>query len=560
MTATTNSLEKFRLNVVGADEDVPRVLLAYGRGCGGEVAFVMRPRDNTALLVHQVKKQPAKVWRTDLGLAPSHAPELDAAPADAVAEIVRLKSSPPPAGPATLKGKWAGVLLCDNGTPRMLLERKVASYGTLKLASKPDGRWSATFDRAGKWFSQAKADSVERSSLADAITAGMGLVVGMVSEACSFRDTHRRNTVDPEYATQYPPRPPTERRDPTERYQPRSSFRAVEQADGWVVVNDVGAIVAKFGKREKGKAEKHASALTRGKGDTVSVSPSPTATVTPDIAAGFGLGGMPGVTVAPPLASIPLPEAPSCPTSVANIASATEKEAAAIEELSRSLWGSTEAPELLARAGKLLRHAEALVKSPLCSGKEQKMAWEDLRRGADAYTQARDAVARGEKPDIVATLRRIAERVSLAAARAAKSCSAGQQKIGKAARTSDTIAAGIGQRESGFAYGDRVEYRGQTWIVREHRGDGTANVTREGSDLAEVASLADLRPARARPTVSMQPVWPPAAPPMAVPTAEKPKRTRKSKAAEVDPEKDKLLVNAFADAIKQAAAQMGGAS
>jgi hypothetical protein len=26
--------EKFRLNIVGADEDVPRLLLSYGRGCG----------------------------------------------------------------------------------------------------------------------------------------------------------------------------------------------------------------------------------------------------------------------------------------------------------------------------------------------------------------------------------------------------------------------------------------------------------------------------------------------------------------------------------------------
>ena len=80
--------EKFRLTITGADEDVPRLLLAWGRGCGGEVAFVMRPRDNTALLVHQVKKEPAKVWRTDLGLAPSHAPEPDASP-DARAEPPR---------------------------------------------------------------------------------------------------------------------------------------------------------------------------------------------------------------------------------------------------------------------------------------------------------------------------------------------------------------------------------------------------------------------------------------------------------------------------------------
>lgn len=128
------------------------------------------------------------------------------------------------------------------------------------------------------------------------------------------------------------------------------------------------------------------------------------------------------------------------------------------------------------------------------------MALEDLRRAADAYSQARDAIARGENPDVVTTLRRIAERVSLAASRAAKSCAARQQKLGTAPRA--------------------------------------------------VAP----KPARA---VPMQPVWPPAAPPQAVRTTKAP-RTRKAKAPEVDAAKDQLLVNAFADAIKQAAAQMGG--
>ena len=55
----------------------------------------------------------------------------------------------------------------------------------------------------------------------------------------------------------------------------------------------------------------------------------------------------------------------------------------------------------------------------------------------------------------------------------------------------------------------------------------------------------------------MQPVWPPAAAPVNVPTTKAP-RTRKPKAAEVDPAKDQLLVTAFADAIKQAAQSMGG--
>ncbi len=533
-------MEKFRLNIVGAEEDVPRVLLAYGKGCGGEVAFVMRPRDNTAVLVHQVKKEPAKVWRTDLGHAPSHAPESDTAPSDAVAEIRRMKANPPPVGPATLKGTWKGTLLCIEGTPSVQLERRVASYGTLHLKSTNDGRWTASFVRAQKWFSTAKQESVTRDGLNVAIAAGMGLVIGLVSEACSFRDTHRRNAVDAGFAAQYPPRVRPEPRDPTERYQGKSSFRAIEAADGWVVVNDVGAVVAKFGLREKGKATKHASALMRGQA--------------PESVA-------PAVRSVPTLAEIPMPEAPSCPTSVANIAASTVKEAQALDGFADSLWGTTEAAELLTRAGKLLRYAEALVKSPLCSGKEQKMAWEDLRRGADAYTQARDAFERGEKPDIVTTLRRISERVSLAAARAAKSCAAGQQKLGVGHRTPDDLATGIGQRESGWTWGDRVTWRGQFWIVQDVRADGSVNMLREGTDLAETVAGSELRRAPAatsRPTVSMQPVWPPAAAPMNAPTTPKPTRTRKTKAADVDPVKDQLLVNAFADAIKQAAQSMGG--
>ena len=346
-----------------------------------------------------------------------------------------------------------------------------------------------------------------------------------------------------------PPRTRPDPRDPTDRYKGKSSFRAIEAADGWVIVNDVGAVVAKFGLREKGKAEKHARALTRGQ--------APAATVSPDIASGFGLTGMPGIQVVPTLAEIPMPEAPSCPTSVANIAASTEKEAQALEGFADSLWGTTEAAELLGRAGKLLRHAEALVKSPLCSGKEQKMAWEDLRRGADAYTQARDAFVRGEKPDIVSTLRRISERVSLAAARAAKSCAAGQQKITNAPRSSNDIATGIGRRESGWTWGDRVTWQGQFWIVQDVRADGSVNVLREGTDLADTAPASQLRaaPAPGRPTVAMQPVWPPATPAMEVRTAKAP---GKAKASEVDPAKDAALAAAFADAIKQAAASMGG--
>ncbi len=543
-------MEKFKLTLVGADEDVPRLLLAFGKGCGGEVALVMRPRDNTALLVHQVKKEPAKVWRTDLGLAPSHAPELAVAPNDAVAELRKLKSSPPPAGPATLRGTWTGALHCVDGTPSMTLERKVASYGVLRLASKPDGRWVAMFDRSEKWFSKARSDNVERSSLADAIHAGMGLVIGLVSEACSFRDTHRRNAVDADYATQHPPAARRDQKDPTERFKPPASpsYSLRGDAAGFDVLDLRGNIVARFGAREKGRAEKHLRALNSGKGGVG----TPEAPLQTDPVFSAPAADRSGV---PSLDQVHEPEPPSCRTSVANIASGLDKEAQALTELSDSLWGSTEAPDLLNRAAKLIKRAHALVSSPLCTGKEQKAAFEDIHRAASAYQQAWDAIGRGEKPDIVTTLRRISERVSLAAARAAKSCAAGQQKLGAPTRTTDDVASGIGRREAGWIYGDRVTWRGQVWIVRDVRGDGTVDMTREGSDLAETASASELR--RAPAAVTMQPVWPPAARPQSAPTAERPRRTRKPKAEAVDPEKDKALMAAFADAIKTAAVQMG---
>ncbi len=543
-------MEKFKLTLIGADEDVPRMLLAFGKGCGGEVALVMRPRENTALLVHQVKKEPAKVWRTDLGRAPSHAPELAVAPNDALAELRKLKSSPPPAGPATLRGTWTGALHCVDGTPSVTLERKVASYGVLRLASKSDGRWAATFDRSEKWFSKAKSDHVERSSLADAIQAGMGLVIGLVSEACSFRDTHRRNTVDADYAAQHPPAPRRERKDPTERFKPPAApvYSLRGDAAGFDVLDLAGNVVARFGAREKGRAEKHLRALNAGK---VTDAPPKTDPVFTDPAADRAARDR----EVPSLDAVREPQPPSCPMSVANIASGLSKEAQALTELSDSLWGSTEAPDLLNRAAKLIKRAHALVSSPLCSGKEQKAAFEDINRAASAYQQAWDAIGRGEKPDIVTTLRRISERVSLAAARAAKSCAAGQQKLGAPTRTANDVASGIGRREAGWNEGDRVTWRGQVWVVRDVRGDGSVDVMREGTDLAETVAASELR--RAPGNVTMLPTRAaPARPP--APAADKPARTRKPRADAVDPEKDKALMAAFADAIKTAAVQMGG--
>ncbi len=91
----------------------------------------------------------------------------------------------------------------------------------------------------------------------------------------------------------------------------------------------------------------------------------------------------------------------------------------------------------------------------------------------------------------MSTLRCISERVSLAAARAAKSCAHGQQKITTAPRSPDDIATGIGRRESGWTWGDRVTWQGQFWIVQDVRADGAVTVLREGTDLADTVPGGD---------------------------------------------------------------------
>ena len=100
--------EQFRLNIEGADEDVPRLLLVYGKGCGGEVAFVFRPRDSEGVLIHQMKGQPAQVWVSNLaqlpeGVRPSNAGKLNAdgpqkpawavGASEAVSLVKRLKAT-----------------------------------------------------------------------------------------------------------------------------------------------------------------------------------------------------------------------------------------------------------------------------------------------------------------------------------------------------------------------------------------------------------------------------------------------------------------------------------
>jgi len=270
-------MKRFRLDIVGKLEDHPRLLRAYGRVRGGEIAMVLRPLEYTGLLV-RIGKDGAHQWapagdnlppewprvealiqknrssctavvmggqlnnkafrlrgQADDGdvltvavdvekktavAAPSDAPrtpEADVDPTDAVRAIKRLQVGPGKPGAVTFRGRWAGTLICDEGRPRVELRRKLASYGWLRITSGPHG-WTWSFERQEKWFSEENSIVGEPlATLVQAIDAGVVGALGQVQVACRVKDTRRRQALDTDWATTHPVPSPRETRNPTHR-------------------------------------------------------------------------------------------------------------------------------------------------------------------------------------------------------------------------------------------------------------------------------------------------------------------------------------------------------
>lgn len=187
--------KRFPLSIVGAGEQVPRLITGIGSACGGQFGLVLRPTEHTGTLVH-LRKDGVTAWSSTKGDSPRR-PEQATTAEEAVARIKALKASPPAASPVMLKGAWKGVLVCDDQAPRIELERKVASYGSLHLTSSAEG-WTWKVVREGRWFAGPAEDSATKSvaNLADAIGQGTTAMLRVAGQACATRDTHRRGALD----------------------------------------------------------------------------------------------------------------------------------------------------------------------------------------------------------------------------------------------------------------------------------------------------------------------------------------------------------------------------
>jgi len=430
----------FRLNLVNAAEDVPRLVRAYGRACDGEFALVLRPREQRGVLVLVTKKDGARMWRSGEGEADAPGmPDAAIAPADAVKLVKVEQKALPTVGPITLRGQWSGTLRCDGGQPRVELRRKLAAYGTLALVSSPEG-WTWTVERSEKWFSEPGSDTGTASTLLRGIEAGLARAMGLLGEACSHRDSRRRAAFDTAYAEAHPVRPAREGKDPTERMkEPRArKTKAPPPAalDAPVAaLPDVPATAAAM-KRLADEVTAEADALSELRGARWAWSDTG---VREEVAAWFAGRGMDpwadeirGYDGGPDRPLDAFVDGLKAEVRGEGMDAPIEKEA--IAQLDRLREGWLEAPQLMERARKLIRYATRLAESPMCKGKEKREAAEAIARAVEGYEGARTAIAEGKAVDGLRTLRRIGERVALSAAKAARTCAAGQTSLTAATR------------------------------------------------------------------------------------------------------------------------------
>ena len=101
----------------------------------------------------------------------------------------------------------------------------------------------------------------------------------------------------------------------------------------------------------------------------------------------------------------------------------------ALAQVARLRVALESTPVLLERTRKLVRYATAMVRSPACQGPEQAEAADAAVRAAQVYESSREALARGEAADARRRIRMAAERVALSAAKVARSCGLGQQSL-----------------------------------------------------------------------------------------------------------------------------------
>ncbi|MCB9765633.1 MAG: hypothetical protein H6739_38015 [Alphaproteobacteria bacterium] len=468
---STTKPRRMRLNIVGRTEDQPRMLRAWGRVPGGEVALVLRPREGEGLLIHLDKKAGTRAWAAGPAVlaegvtaercdAPG-VPDTERGECEAVAAIKAAQKSPPKAGPTTLRGQWVGTLAWRDGKPQVELRRKLATYGTLHVHSTVDDGWRWRFERAptkaSAWY--AKEQSEEGSgyaTLSRAIERGVVHAMALVQESCGFRDTRRRAAFDPAYARKHPIRPPKPGRNPTERLGHKLDCKPVEDGSPLPPSPKTDTELAAVAQAIDADAQALAGP------DWAQAEPK---TPLPELVEWFFGPGRKGTVIQVIGESLqqytegryPPRDRPLSldefmrqqrerlkKAGRGKLRQEPYKTAKRLLNEYEQLQRTT--PAQLERARSLVRYAGATVRSPRCQGADRKEALGLLKQAVAQYEEARKQLVAGQEAAAIRTIRRLAATVALTAAKASRSCARGQQSLtalleGKAPRKPSSSAS-----------------------------------------------------------------------------------------------------------------------
>lgn len=247
---------RFRLKITDPQERIPRLITAYGKVKGGEVALVLRPTEGRGILVHSDRKLGTKVWDSSVtmpGVATgrllqdgasevevldgpaagrllrpvrvpdgvAHGAEVpirvvgdealiglggfagdvpqvpwqESDPRDVAKTLKAAQKGLPKVGDRTLKGRWAGVLEWGD-VPRVVLRRKVTAYLWVTLEGSDVEGWCHSLAAKATWFGGPRsARTGGASHLGEATTTALEEAENHVAPLCTKRDQLRRRAV-----------------------------------------------------------------------------------------------------------------------------------------------------------------------------------------------------------------------------------------------------------------------------------------------------------------------------------------------------------------------------
>lgn len=226
-----------QLNIVGSEENVPRAIRGYGRFCAlnpqtgnyhnvGYVAYMALPQAKKAALVIELPGESrgskryfmwqngtrmvgadGKKVRYDAPMLPGFEDADEVSTEAATDALDKLAAAIPPEGDVAWRGSWNGKILCTAKGPQVVLQRRIATYGVIAVASHLNGTWEYAVILSDKWFvTQAARERAQTHTkrgfptLHACIGAAYAHIIQVVEAACVVSHTARRAVLDPAFA------------------------------------------------------------------------------------------------------------------------------------------------------------------------------------------------------------------------------------------------------------------------------------------------------------------------------------------------------------------------